>query len=82
MRFSAWIRSPALGLSVALLQFVVHLIAVAGSAYWIWWILVDWAHISFTRVVALLFCLWLGALCLAMVGVQALRWRRAIGRRA
>jgi membrane protease YdiL (CAAX protease family) len=67
-----------LGIVVAILNFIAGLIAIWAGAYGIWFVLSDWSHITFTRCVVLFFCIWLGALALAMTVHRIRLWRRVL----
>jgi hypothetical protein len=67
---------------IAALNFVVGLIAVAPCAYGLWFILSDLPQITFTRVVVLIFCIWLGGLSVAMTIHRISVWRRVLFPRA
>jgi hypothetical protein len=64
--------------AVAILNLIVSLFVVAMCAYWLWFILSDWPHITFTRCVAMLFCFFFGGLQLELRFRQALQWRRVL----
>ena len=68
--------------AVAILNLVVSLLVVAICAYWVWFILSDWSHITFTRRVVMLFCFFFGGSTFELRVRHALLWKRIISQRS
>jgi hypothetical protein len=62
----------------AILNSVAGLISVAACSYGLWFILSDLSHITFTRCIVLLFCIYLGALSVATTIHRIRVWRRIL----
>jgi hypothetical protein len=69
---------PPFRIAIAILDFVVFLLALSICVYGVWFILSDWSHIAFTRCVVLLACIWFGALMLAVIADKIRIWRRVL----
>jgi hypothetical protein len=69
---------PLVRIVFAAISVAVHLITVAATSYGVWTILTHWSLINFTRVVVLLFCVWIGGMSLAVLALRAIWLQRLL----